>query len=35
MSNLKICFMTDCEVMLYLIWTKNGNVGKILQGKAQ
>lgn len=35
MSDLKIRFMTDREVMLYLIWTKNGNTGKILQSKAQ
>lgn len=35
MSGLKIRFMTDSEVMLYLIWTKNGNTGKILQSKTQ
>ena len=35
MSDLKIRFMTDCEVMLYLIWTKNGNASKILQSKAR
>ena len=34
MSGLKIRFMTDHEVMLYLIWTKNGNAGKILQSKS-
>ena len=35
MSDLKIRFMTDREVMLYLIWTKNGDTSKILQSKAQ
>lgn len=35
MSDLKIRFMTDHEVMLYLIQVNNGDAGKILQNNSQ